>query len=650
MSTTTEASPVALAWSDRAAELTAWTFARLVNRTDRYGGYNASGPTTRPPKAIAGSLSDAVVRRHFSAFSTRDVIGLHSLGTDSRGLWCAVELDNHDDLAEVANRNLRYALHVYERLAGLGFRPLLATWGTGGYHVLTLFSEPVSGAVLHGFGRWLVADSPAFGFAKPPESFPKQVVVSAAGNAAWLRLIGRHHSREVWGMVWNGVEWLDGEAAVSHVLTLSGDSPGAIPAGVETVPAATKPPREAKPSSSGKASKKSASTERDVFAEYNATVTLDTVIGWHETKGHVVTFRGSNRVEFRRADKTGSGESFNVQMCEGTPITWNFSDKAGLPVGHGMNPVHVRCWYEHGSCDTPAMAKLAAVLKVEMGWPVPATPSFGGGKKTTEGESAPGGTTPWEIIRDFFRKHYKPVFRVGDSIHSVKEGREIRRLEACAALPPDLIGPLGLAENAPAFKGGGSVNVEMIPTFFKKWVGTGWAALLATLPDEDAADLPRDAVAADEFRRLVREAMLSMVTIGQDVVVGDGRDKHLESKIERQTVANWCQRFAKVGAWRGLRSYKCWFKYAAKDGGELVLRIAIRHELFSQLKADRRLCEMGSNKFSRRCTRYGIGAPGGMTDRPHGSWALILDDDFVADLTGSADVDDDDKFPSEEDV
>ncbi|HJZ58322.1 MAG TPA: hypothetical protein VKE74_25490 [Gemmataceae bacterium] len=63
-----------------------------------------------------------------------------------------------------------------------------------------------------------------------------------------------------------------------------------------------------------------------------------------------------------------------------------------------------------------------------------------------------------------------------------------------------------------------------------------------------------------------------------------------------------------------------------------MVRIALRHELFSQIKADRRLIEMGSNKFSRRCERYGVGRPGGQAERPHGKWALILDDGFVADL------------------
>jgi hypothetical protein len=52
----------------------------------------------------------------------------------------------------------------------------------------------------------------------------------------------------------------------------------------------------------------------------------------------------------------------------------------------------------------------------------------------------------------------------------------------------------------------------------------------------------------------------------------------------------------------------------------------------SQLKADRRLIDMGPHKFAERCQRYDVGRPGGQADRPHGRWVIILDPDFVADL------------------
>jgi hypothetical protein len=247
----------------------------------------------------------------------------------------------------------------------------------------------------------------------------------------------------------------------------------------------------------------------------------------------------------------------------------------------------------------------------------------------------------WEVILNYFRTHYRPGFRVEDSIFSDRERRQVRRVEACAALPPGLIFDLGQAENAPKFKN--APDEDKLPGFFRKWAGTAWLSLLAELPDEDAAELGTTAteLAAEEFRRLVREALLTPIVFGQQIPVGRlvvGQADVTETKLERRPLAEWCRRFAKPGPWRDVRELKCWCKTSTPSEGEIVYKVAIRHELFSQIKSDRRLIEMGSNKFARRCERYGVGKPGGQSERPHGLWALVLDDGFVADLIGSADV------------
>lgn len=242
----------------------------------------------------------------------------------------------------------------------------------------------------------------------------------------------------------------------------------------------------------------------------------------------------------------------------------------------------------------------------------------------------------WEIIRDYFRAKYEPGYKAGDSIYSGSESRAVRRVEACAALPPDLIEPLLLAGDAPRYANGEPKGRDATPALFKKWAGTGWAGLITELPDEDAAELSAAVeMAADEFRRLVREALLMPVTLGQDFVLGRGGNEHLETKLEKIPLAKWCQRFAKPGPWRSIRDLQVWCKTVHKGCGELVYRIALRHELFAQIKADRRLSELGSSKFARRAQRYGIGKPGGQGDRPHGKSALILEDSFVADLLGT---------------
>ena len=103
---------------------------------------------------------------------------------------------------------------------------------------------------------------------------------------------------------------------------------------------------------------------------------------------------------------------------------------------------------------------------------------------------------------------------------------------------------------------------------------------------------------------MVRDAMLCEVVLGT-VVRGASEEV---TQTERRSLIEWCERFAKVGPWRSIRSKKCWCKVKDLGGREIELMVAVRHELFAQLRADKRLCEMGPNKFTRRAERYGVGS------------------------------------------
>ncbi len=202
---------------------------------------------------------------------------------------------------------------------------------------------------------------------------------------------------------------------------------------------------------------------------------------------------------------------------------------------------------------------------------------------------------------------------------------------ACSVLTSVLIGRLATADDAPRHRSGkqfGEINRNALPAFFKTWSRVSWGDLLSELPDEDTAALKSTEPAADEFRRLVRDAMLSEIVLG-DVIAATA-----VTQTERRSLIDWCVKFAKPGPWRSIRSKRCWCKIQSLSGGEIRLRVAIRHELFAQLRADRRLCDMGPNTFTRRATRYGIGTSS-QDDRPHGQPAVVLNDDFVAGLTAS---------------
>lgn len=140
------------AWTAAAESLADWALERLVVRSDRYGGYykdNASGVAktlTKPPKGPQpGAVTRDLLIRHFRAKGHEDVVGGHLLtpaadGRPSVGKAVGIDLDNHGGVPEAAARNLRYAHHLFHKTAGYGFRPLLLTWETGGYHLWVVFN------------------------------------------------------------------------------------------------------------------------------------------------------------------------------------------------------------------------------------------------------------------------------------------------------------------------------------------------------------------------------------------------------------------------------------------------------------------------------------------------------------------------------
>lgn len=256
----------------------------------------------------------------------------------------------------------------------------------------------------------------------------------------------------------------------------------------------------------------------------------------------------------------------------------------------------------------------------------------GAGRPEAPPAAAPAPDTGVAIILDYLRARYRPDFRRGNAIHCA-DGREVPMGEACSVPTSPLIDRLAGAADAPRYQGGG-VKHHSLPGFFKTWAKVAWGDLLAALPEEDEAEFGQDAPAAEEFRRLVREAMLSEVVLGD--IIGKGG----VCQTERRSLIEWCNRFARVGPWRSIRSKKCWTKFRQGPAeGEVTLMVALRHEVFSQLKADRRLCDMGPKKFARRAARYGVGSST-RDDRPHGLSAIVLDPKLVADLV--ADLPDDD--------
>src|SRR5262249_31005982 len=157
-----------------------------------------------------------------------------------------------------------------------------------------------------------------------------------------------------------------------------------------------------------------------------------------------------------------------------------------------------------------------------------------------------------------------------------------------------LIDQLATAVNAPRDRKG-DVRDNALPQFFNTWCKSAWVDILNALPDEAAA--PANADAAEEVHSLVAAALLSMQTLAAPRDSGSGLP-------ERRSLINWCSLFAKSGAWKGIRSFQIWCRMDELAGGEVVLKVAIRHGLFRQVNGDRRLIDLGPKTFTRQARLY----------------------------------------------
>jgi hypothetical protein len=105
--------------------------------------------------------------------------------------------------------------------------------GRGGFHLRVVLASPVPSRDLYCLLHWMAAEVGYEG-----ELFPKQAQLrSRFGN--WLRLPGRHHTRDCWATAFDGASWLRGEAAVELLLGVAGDDPALVP---KAPPAPRDPP------------------------------------------------------------------------------------------------------------------------------------------------------------------------------------------------------------------------------------------------------------------------------------------------------------------------------------------------------------------------------------------------------------------------
>jgi hypothetical protein len=420
------------AWQLRASDLARWGIARAVNRFDLTYRYCEGGKQDITCDRLV--ITPDVLAAHFLVRRRSDILVPPSLDAGSMGKTADIDIDSHGPEGEPKPdpaKNRAYALVLYDRAVTLGFRPLLYTSdGLGGYHHRLLFAGPVDGVRLRAFARWLAFDRAKQGVARV-ECFPKQTRVTGDKPGNGLRLIGRHHTRDHWPEVFNGSEWLTGDAAVAHVLSLTGDSPDLIPDGIvnppdpnaEPVPPGC-PPREKQGAGDGWVEPADA---------YNRSVTFADVDALLQEAGAEPAKTAPGRIDYTRPGKDpGRGYSGNLKDCGGFPVFWNFSDnRPGFKRDKPYTPAGVLCVLKYGGDFRRMSDDLRARgfgSRVTVTWggsqtangqppgagPPRAGETHAGGTPGTSGSSSGGGADvpPWDDPVPFGEDGPAPPFPV----------------------------------------------------------------------------------------------------------------------------------------------------------------------------------------------------------------------------------------------
>ncbi len=212
---------IAHAWQARAGELAAWSAERLLNRSDVWGAY--LGIKKRKPGrksiVVKGRLDDQVIERHYRGMEPGHVIGTFASAKDKTSRWLIIEISRQRGNADVSPQNtLGAALAWHARLEGFGLFPLLeSSDGQGGFRLWVILDEPLTTGQVGGFGQALVADFKAHGLQAAPRIAPSEED-SHHTHGQWVRLPGRHSTRDHWSRFRRGEHWVDGDAGVSMLL------------------------------------------------------------------------------------------------------------------------------------------------------------------------------------------------------------------------------------------------------------------------------------------------------------------------------------------------------------------------------------------------------------------------------------------------
>jgi hypothetical protein len=235
-----------------------------------------------------------------------------------------------------------------------------------------------------------------------------------------------------------------------------------------------------------------------------------------------------------------------------------------------------------------------------------AADGYGDQKRSAAKPAAPqegaAGSPPtgYDIILGHFQETYRPAFRRGAAAYSDAFGRDIKGAEVLLAPGLALVQKLAEAIDAPRDRKG-NLDRDALPKFFKTWGPSAWKDLLDQLPEEGETGEVVEA-AEEEFRAKVAKALWHHAALGREQTKTGAE----VTRIERRTLLQWCELFARQGGWRDIRGYQLWCR--RDETGQL--QIALRKGLFGQVQGCADLEHLSATMFTRLAELYGVGSPG----------------------------------------
>ena len=242
---------IGLAWSTHNEELATWAMNMFLLRHDGHGRYRTM-KEIKNHRFMYGDREDyeplgeqttikiskdkdrrliiwMALCLHFSPSQRSDIIGLLCYLPDYRDKAnpryltrsLGIDIDNHKDDNHDAINNFYFAITVFKRLRKLGYHPILTDSNhRGGFHIEVSFDSLVECWKSRAIGLFVTADWALYGFTNPVEVFPKSIGETEKHVGGWLRMVGHHHKRPHWSMVWDMdlPAWLDGGPAVDYLL------------------------------------------------------------------------------------------------------------------------------------------------------------------------------------------------------------------------------------------------------------------------------------------------------------------------------------------------------------------------------------------------------------------------------------------------